>query len=222
MNMNMRKRVQVRRGERGSFMLEFALVAPILVLMLGGSVEFGMALNRSVTASQVVRNANVLVIRGIDMSQSQNQQLLIRTAANLGMNTTGTYAPDPNGTGVIFLSKILRVGNLECALGINNWDGTQASCPNYGKYVIASRINIGNSTRWSSPLGKPGTTQKADGTLYDSDLATSSSDVANLFPGIVALDYDKYTFVSELYVDISRFQLFTTPAEPVIYMRNCS
>jgi hypothetical protein len=217
-----KKRVRVRKGERGSFMLEFALVAPLLVLMLGGSVEFGMALNRSLTASQVVRNANVLVIRGIDMSQNQNQQLLIRTAANLGMNTAGGWNPDPNGNGVIFLTKVLRVGNLECSLGIANWDGTQASCPNYGKYVIASRISIGNSTRWSSPLGTPGTTQRADGTLYDSDIATSSADVALLFPGIVTLDYDKYTFVSELYVDISKFQLFTTPVEPVLYMRNCS
>lgn len=216
------KKVQIRKGERGSFMMEFALVAPILVLMLGGTIEFGMALNRSITASEVIRNANVLVVRGIDLSQSQNQQLLIRTAAGLGMNVAGSWNPNPNGTGVIFLSKVLRVGPLECALGIDNWDGNQNSCPNYGKYVIASRINIGNSTRWHSPLGNPGTTQNSDGSLLDSDLATSSADIAQLFPGIVALDYDKYTFVAELFVDISRFQLFTTPVEPVIFMRNCS
>jgi hypothetical protein len=216
------KKVQIRKGERGSFMMEFALVAPILVLMLGGTIEFGMALNRSITASEVIRNANVLVVRGIDLSQSQNQQLLIRTAAGLGMNVAGSWNPNPNGTGVIFLSKVLRVGPLECALGIDSWDGNQNSCPNYGKYVIASRINIGNSTRWHSPLGNPGTTQNSDGSLLDSDLATSSADIAQLFPGIVALDYDKYTFVAELFVDISRFQLFTTPVEPVIFMRNCS
>jgi TadE-like protein len=216
------KKVQIRKGERGSFMMEFALVAPILVLMLGGTIEFGMALNRSITASEVIRNANVLVVRGIDLSQSQNQQLLIRTAAGLGMNVAGSWNPNPNGTGVIFLSKVLRVGPLECALGIDHWDGNQNSCPNYGKYVIASRINIGNSTRWHSPLGNPGTTQNSDGSLLDSDLATSSADIAQLFPGIVALDYDKYTFVAELFVDISRFQLFTTPVEPVIFMRNCS
>jgi Flp pilus assembly protein TadG len=217
-----KKRVQIRKGERGSFLMEFALVAPLLVLMLAGTVEVGMALNRSLMASQVVRNANVLVVRGIDLSQSQNQQLLIRTASKLGMNTSGTWNPDPNGNGVIFLTKVLRVGNLECALGINNWDGTQASCPNYGKYVIASRINIGNSTRWQSPLGSPGTTQRSDGTLYDSDIATSSTDVATGFPGIITLDYDKYTYISELFVDISKFQLFATPSEPVIYMRNLS
>jgi hypothetical protein len=216
------KKVQIRKGERGSFMLEFALVAPILVLMLGGTFEFGMALNRAVTASEVIRNANVLTVRGIDLSQSQNQQLLIRTGAGLGMNVAGSSTPDPNGNGVVFLTKVLRVGPLECALGITNWDGSQSSCPNYGRYVIASRINIGNSTKWHSPLGNPGTAQRSDGTLYDSDLATSGTDIAQLFPGLLTLDYDKYTFVAELFVDISKYQLFTTPVEPVIFMRNLS
>jgi hypothetical protein len=213
---------KIRKGERGSFTLEFALVAPILVLMLGGTFEFGMALNRAVTASEVIRNANVLMVRGIDLSQSQNQQLLIRTAAGLGMNAAGSWNPDPNGSGVIFLTKVLRVGPLECSLGISNWNGTPSSCPNYGRYVIATRINIGNSTRWQSPLGNPGTAQRTDGTLYDSDLATSGADIAQLFPGLLTLDYDKYTFVAELFVDISKYQLFTTPVEPVLFMRNFS
>jgi|SRR5579862_396536 len=215
-------RVQRNKGERGSFTLEFAMVAPLLGLMLAGTFEIGMALNRTITAGQVCRNANVLVVRGIDLSQSNNQQLLIRTASILGMNQAGSWNPDPNGNGVIFLTKVYRVGPLECSVGISNWDGTQATCPNYGKYVMASRITIGNGTRWTSPIGTPGTTVKSDGTLYDSDIATSSADVAQLFPGLITLSLDQYTFVSELYVDISRFQLFSNMVAPVIFMRNMS
>ena len=210
------------RTERGNFILEFAIVAPLLVLLLAGSVDVGLALNRSILAGQVCRNANVLTVRGIDLSQSQNQQLLMRTAAGLGMTAAGSWTPSSTGNGVIFLTKVYRVGPLECSLGITNWDGNQGSCPNYGQYVIASRISIGNSSRWTSPLGTPATTPQSNGTLPDSAVASNTGNVAQGFPGIISLSLDQYTYVSEIYVDTSAYQLFSIVQAPIIYMRNLS
>ena len=211
-----------RRRQQGSFVLEFAIVAPTLVLLLAGTVDVGLSLNRSIVAGQVCRNANVLAVRGIDLSLSQNQQLLMRTAAGLGMNSAGSWNPNPAGNGVILLTKVLRVGPLECSVGITNWDGKPGTCPNYGQYVIAARITIGNGTRWQSKTGNPATAQQSNGALYDSDIASNTGNVALNFPAMVALDFDQYTYVSEIYVDTSVYQLFSIAQAPLIYLRNLS
>jgi hypothetical protein len=210
------------RRQRGSFLMEFSVVAWTLILMLAGAFELGMTLIRAIQASQVVRNANVLTVRSVDLSIPQNQQLLMRTASSLGMNIPNTWNPDPNGNGVVFVTKVLRVGPLECSVGVVNFDGTTKTCPNLGSYVIASRITIGNGTRWGSPLGKPVTAQRPNGDLYDSDICTNSANLANGFPGIIALNQDQYTFVAEIYVDTSKFNLFSFMTAPLIYMRNLS
>jgi hypothetical protein len=210
------------RRQRGSFMMEFAIVIWTLLLMLAGAFEIGMTLIRAIQSSQVVRNANVLTVRGIDLSVLQNQQLLMRTAASLGMNLPNTWNPDPNGNGVIFITKVLLVGPLECAVGVLNFDGTTKTCPNLGSYVIASRVIIGNGTRWSSPIGSPVTAQKSNGDLYDSDICTNSGDIALGFPGIITLNQDQFTYVAEIYVDTSKFNVFSFLTPPQIYMRNLS
>ena len=217
--MAMRRRY---RGENGNFLLEFAMLAPFLVLLLAGTVDVGMALNRSILAGQVCRNANVLMVRGIDLSLSQNQQLVMRTAAGLGLNIPGTNTPNPSGRGVILLTKVLRVGPLECSIGIANWNGSPDTCPNYDKYVIANRITVGNGTSWQSKFGNPATTLKSNGDLYDADIAAGTSNVAQGFPAALALDLDQYTYISEIYVDTSTYQLFSAVSTPLIYMRNFS
>lgn len=210
------------RGESGNFLLEFAILAPFMVLLLAGTVDVGMALNRSILAGQVCRNANVLMVRGIDLSLSQNQQLLMRTAAGLGINTPGTNTPDPSGHGVIFLTKVLRVGPLECSIGIANWNGNPDTCPNYGKYVIANRIAVGNGTSWQSKFGNPATALKSNGDLYDAHIAGTTANIAQGFPAALALDLDQYTYISEIYVDTSTYQLFPAVSASLIYMRNFS
>ncbi len=214
--------MEQKRREKGSFLLEFALVAPVLVVLLAGTVDVGMSLNRALVASQVCRNANVLMVRGLDLSTTQNQKLLMRTAAGLGINSTGTWNPNPAGNGVIFLTKVLRVGPLECSVGISNWNGTPGTCPNYGQYVIATRITIGNGSRWQSKTGNPATALQPNGNLSDSDIASNTGNITPQFPGIIALDLDQYTFVSEVFADTSAYQLFSITQTPLIYVRNLS
>lgn len=216
------KPVTRRRGRSGSFITEFAIVAPVLVILFAGAFEVGSTLNRVLVASQVVRNANVLVVRGIDLSNSANQQLLVRTAVGLGMNQSGTWNPNPSGNSTVILTKVYLVGPLECAAGISNWDGTQATCPNYGQYVIANRLTIGNTSRWSSQAGNPASPTDSQGNISDYNMCTNSGNIATNFPGMITLSADQYTFLAEIYADISVYQLFNIIKPPVIYLRNLS
>jgi len=207
---------------RGHFLIEFAIVTPLLATLLFGVTDVGMILTTANTVSQVCRNANVLVVRGIDMSTAANQSLLMRTAQGLGLNQAGTYTPDPNGKGVIYLTKVMLVGPNECNAGITNWDQKPADCPNYNQYVIASYLAIGNSTQWVSPIGKPATTVQSNGSLYDSDIATNTGNRAKGFGagGAITLTLDQYTFVSEVYVSGVGLDVFHMFTQPFIHMRN--
>ncbi|MDX2268897.1 MAG: TadE family protein [Bryobacter sp.] len=211
-----------RRSQRGNALVEFAMIFPFLTTMLVGGFTMGMSLTRAVQASQLCRNANVLMVRSIDLSRPSNQQLLIRTGAGLGLNVPGTSTPNPNGKGVIILTKVIRVGNNACYLGIPAWNGNPSSCPNHGQYVIAQRITMGNSTRWTSVTGNPGSTLLSDGSVSEANIANVTSNRASGFPGIVSLSEDEFTFVSEVFADVSELTLLNFLRAPIISVRNVS
>jgi len=205
------------------------MVAPFLFMLLGGGFTLGMSLSNSIQASNVIRNANVLMTRKIDLSRPENQQMLIRSAAGLGFNIPGTNTPNPSGKGAIILTKVIRVGPVQCSLGIPGWNGMPASCPNHGVYVIAQRIGMGNTGRWSSAVGNPGTAVASDGELADSDIANSSSNRAVGFPstpagaGIVYLEIDQFTYVGELFADFSSLTILPQfMSAPNLSIRNIS
>jgi hypothetical protein len=210
------------KSRKGNTILEFAIVGPMLVLLLAGAFTVGMSLVKAIQLGQVCRNANVLVVRGINLSQTQNQQLVVRTAAGLGMNITGTTNPDPAGKAAVILTRVLMVGSNACNAGISSWDQNPASCPNYGAYVITGRIVIGNQTRWSSPTGTPASPIQSDGTLTDANIATNTGNRATGFPGIITLGLDEYTFIAEAFADTSELNLFGNMLPPVIQVRNLS
>ena len=215
-------RVVKYKSRRGNTILEFAIVAPVLVLLLAGSFTIGMSLVRASQLGQVCRNANVLVVRGINLAQSQNQQLVVRTAAGLGMNIPGTNNPNPAGKAVVILTRVLRVGNNACNAGISNWDQNPSSCPNHGSYVITTRIVIGNQTRWSSATGSPASPLLSDGTVSEANVATNTGNRATGFPGIISLSLDEFTFIAEAFADASEIALFRNILPPVIRVRNLS
>ncbi len=217
-----------RRSERGNVMLEFALVTPFIMMMLAGAFTLGMSLNRSIQASNVVRNANVLLARRVDLSKTENQQMLIRSASGLSFNVPGTHLPNPNGKGVIILTKVVKVGPVQCAMGISGWNGNQATCPNFGQYVIAQRISIGNYSRWSSSFGSPSSALASDGTVSDADIANVSTNRATNFrdtdsgSGLIFLDNDMHAYVGELFADVSDLNMLPWLSAPNISIRNVS
>ncbi len=203
-------------------MTEMALVSPLLVLLLSGSFTIGMSLTKTLVAGQLVRNANVLNVRGIDLSQVANQRALLRAAPGLGLNLPNTWNPDPNGKATVILTKVIRVGPNACNLGIPTWNQNPTSCPNYGQYVIASRVKIGNQTRWASDTGTPSSTPGTGGKISDANVATVTGNRASNFPGIITLSNDEFTLIAEVAADISSLNIFKLIPNPLIRVRNLS
>lgn len=223
--LNARKSASPRRRhtQRGNVLVEFAILFPFLTSLLAGGFTLGMSLTKAVQCSQLCRNANVLMVRSIDVSSAANQQLLLRTGTGLGLNIAGTNNPDPNGKGTIILTKVIRVGDSACYSGINNWNGNPSTCANHGQYVIAQRIVIGNTTRWASATGPISSSYlDSKGQVSDANVATNSTCRAIGFPGIVALSNDEFTYVSEVYADVSDLTLMNWMKAPTISVRNVS
>jgi len=231
-----RKQPRLRRPEGGNTILEFALVMTFLVPMFAGAFTIGMALTKAIQVSNVARDAAVLLVRaytdaesGLDLSVTQNQRIIVRAAQGLGMNSDAQDDPSSTGSGVVILSKIVMVGPAECSLaGLTPnatapfWD--PGNCPNYGSYVFAYRVVIGNGTRWNSTIGKPGGTVQSNGTITAANIASNSSDVAGTFSAVTGMTLSASTFalVSEMYADVSYLNFFSVMGNPVIYARSIS
>ncbi len=225
-----------RRTEAGNTILEFALVMTFLVPMFAGAFTIGMALTKAIQVSNVARDAAVLMVRsnsdpesGLDLSQTHNQRIIVRAAQGLGMNSDALDDPSSTGTAVVILSKIVKVGPTECSLaGLTPygtspfWDS--GNCPNFGSYVFAYRVVIGNGSRWSSTIGNPGGTVQSDGTITAANIASNSSDVASTFSSVTGMTLSASTFalVSEMYADVSYLNFFSVMSNPVIYARSIS
>jgi Flp pilus assembly protein TadG len=222
------------KSESGQAMLEFALVTIFLTFLLAGAFTIGAMLNKALTVSNVTRSAAVLMVRSItdtkadlNLVLTQNQRILIREANGLGMAANANYDPSSTGNGAIFLTKIILVGDNECAAGVSPipsgvppW--STATCPNYGSYVWAYYVAIGNTTRWASAFGTPQSSDiRSDGTVSVTDIAndTAVQIPAASVTAAITLVAGKYALISETYADVSSISLFSIYRPPVIYYR---
>ena len=236
-------RTRRTKTQRGNTILEFALVMTFLVPLLAGAFTIGMALAKDIQVSNVNWNALVLLVTsqtnpnsGLDLSQTQNQRIVVRSAQGLNMASDASYDPSSTGGGVVILSKVILVGPATCALGVvpapsgvpnttpPNFGWTTTNCPNLGSYVFAYRIVIGNGTRWSSTLGAPGGTVQSNGTITNSDIATNTSDQISNYAGITnqTLAADNFALISEMYADVSFLNFFNIMRNPTLYSRDIS
>jgi hypothetical protein len=221
-------------AERGNTMVEFALTMSVLVPLLAGLFSIGMTLNKGIEVSNVCEDAVILMVdsvtdpaSGLDLSQTQNQRIIVRAASGLGMASDSSYDPSPTGTAAVILTKIIMVGPTECSLGVvpapNNappW--SSSNCPNYGQYVYAYRVGIGNTTRWTSNIGTPPSSiVQSNGTITAANIATDTSDVAAGF-NLMTLTPSTFALISEMWADVSSLNIFSIWQAPVIYSRSIS
>lgn len=215
-------------------MLEFSIVTISLAFMFAGAFTIGALLNKALQVSNITRSAAVLMVTSVTNPKAdlnlvlpQNQAILIREANGLGMALNSNYAPNPNGSGAIFLSKIILVGANECAAGVTPipsgvppW--TTASCPNYGSYVFAYYVPIGNNTRWASAFGTPpAEIVRSDGTISAANIAQDTTDEVPTatMQAVITLSASQYALISETYADVSSISVFSIFKPPVVYYR---
>jgi len=80
---NRLRRIKSGSGERGNAIIEFGLVAMFLAPILAGAFTLGMTLVKGIQAGNVCHDANILQVRGVDLSSgslSHNERLIVRAA----------------------------------------------------------------------------------------------------------------------------------------------
>lgn len=234
----------MKRNQRGNSILEFGIVMSVLVPMFAGLVTLSMALARDIQVSSVCRDAVVLMVRavtdpnsGLDLSQTQNQRIIVAAASGLGMNSDSQDDPSSSGSGVVFLSQVILVGPQQCDVGVvpnpsgvpnttgPDYGWTSGNCPNFGQYVFAYRVTIGNGTRWSSTLGSPPSGDVGtNGTISAANIAKDTTNrVSNMGTGgVITLTSGNYALISEMYADVSFLNLFSIWHAPILYARSIS
>ena len=129
--------------QRGSAIMEFALVAPFLIMLFFGTVGTGIALGRYITAINVCRDLGHMYAKGIDFSQTTNRNIAVQLASGTGMTANG-------GNGVVLFTLITTVYQADCDAA-----GFHSSCNNLNQAVIVQRVVIGDTTLKTSAFGTP-------------------------------------------------------------------
>jgi Flp pilus assembly protein TadG len=169
-------RRKTRSRKAGSAMIEFAVVAPALVMLFFGTVSFGLMLGRYIQAVQVCRDLTHMYSDGIDFSQAGYQNIALQLAQGSGMTATG-------GNGVAIFSQVMTVYQSDC-----NAAGFQNTCQNLGQSVFTQRLYIGNQSLRSSAFGTPAAAlMNGQGDIASSVYLqnTNSSVIANGFTALL-------------------------------------
>jgi hypothetical protein len=184
-----------RKGERGSELIEFALVTSCLLPVLFGTIVVGLNLGRSIQVSQVGRDTGHMYARSVDFSDVNNQNLVVRLAEGLNITQAG-------GSGVVILSTITYISQQDCtAAGLST-----AACTNMNQPVFTHRVVIGNRALRASSFGTPKPAlvdSKGKVSNYMTDLTTRAVG----FQGVLTLQSGEYAYLCEVFVRSSDYGL---------------
>jgi len=193
-----RLRSRSRRGRRGAAVVEFTLVMFPSLVLLFSVVVVGLQLSQQVRASQVARDTGSMYGRGIDFTQSINQDVVVRLAQGLGLQKTG-------GTAVVYLSQVTWLPQSTCT-------AAALSPCNGNSHVMLQRLSIGNTSVTSSRLGTP-TGMNSEGVI--TNYMQNASAVATFSYG--QLVTGEFAYVTEAYFQTPSFSFPGFSTAPGVY-----
>lgn len=125
-----------RRSDRGAVIVEFALVAPLLLMIVFGIVDFGWMIERSNVINNVTRDA--ARVASLDGSYAQIQTTLTDELDDIGI----TYP----GTGVTVAITCTNASGSNCT-------GSSASYTANAASGSAVKIQVSYTHHWITPVG---------------------------------------------------------------------
>jgi len=174
-----------RQKSRGVAILEFSLIALVLVPLTLGTMSIGLNMIRTLQTVQLARDAGHMYARGVNFAQPGNQTILVTLGADVGLATSATTSK-----ALVVLSTVTYVDKATCAAaGKVDGSGNPSGCTNYQQWVFTQRISIGKTSMRTSNFGSPITTGPnpvtvdSNGNISLNDQATNTGDVAQ-FTGI--------------------------------------
>lgn len=135
-------------GERGQAIVEFALILPLLVLLVVGIVEFSLLLNARNTASFASRDGSMLAAEGGSRAGTDCVVLkmierdIVPPASVLRLTQVKVYWSDQNGDEIGSSHNLYtRSGSMTCDYG----DGTSITVPytlTFAGYIEDVRCDV--------------------------------------------------------------------------------
>jgi hypothetical protein len=195
------------RRQRGSEIVEFAVIAAFLVPSFLWVFVNGMNLIRFIQCNQICRDIGNLYMQGVDFTTYSAQEVASTLATGyslqIGSSFTGNNPTNDSssngGNGWVILSEVMYVGTSACSALSS---GT--TCTNSGKYVYIMRLDFGNSAltingnSLSSALGTPtGATINNEG--YVQNYLTDSHAVATNASNYITLGDTQVAYVAETF-----------------------
>ena len=200
-----------RNSRRGSNILEFAVVAVVLIPLFFGAIALGLRLGTSVQATQVARDVGHMYSQGLDLTKPANRQLVLELAKNLAINSGSA-----SDRGFIILSQIRMLTRADCTNGF---------CGNLGRYVVVDRVTIGNAALTPSRVATPrpgivtstGAIAAAD---YRNDASVIVASLQTLLDGAqVNLGTGEVLYVAETFTAMDSLQMFGSAGTGGAYAR---
>jgi Flp pilus assembly protein TadG len=196
-----------RKGESGVSVLEFALVAFPMILMMFGVVVIGVDLGRAIQVAQICRDADSMFSRGVPLYSTAAQSFLVQLGQNMNLQSSG-------GDGLIILSKIQFIPDPSCGTPTSS---TYANCT-VGTNRLVQRIQVGNTAITGSSTRFP----TAGTVSYDSldqvnNYTTDANAVISNFATSLQLKPLEESFVAEAYFQTTTVSLGLLQTSPGIY-----
>jgi len=142
-----------QRSQKGQEIIEFGLVAVLLVPLLTGAFVVGMNLIRSIECNQTCRDLTDMYIHGADFSTYGMQQIAQKLAGGLNLQIGSSFSGNSNsntsngGNGLVTVTQVMWVGSTSSGSCVAV---QPATCTNHDSFVYTQRIQFGNGTL-SSP-----------------------------------------------------------------------
>ena len=144
-----------KNAQSGQEIVEFGLVAVLLVPVLIGTFVVGMNLIRSIQCNQVCRDLDSMYIHGGDFSTYPLQQEAQRLAQGLNLQIGGSFSGNQQsnignaGNGLVTVTQIMWIGATTSA---NCTGALPAVCTNANSFVYTQQLQFGNGTLANSNI----------------------------------------------------------------------
>lgn len=200
-----------RKNQKGTSILEFALIVWPTLLMLMGVVVVGNGLGRAVQAGQVCRDADSMYVRGVDFSLSGNRDELARLGAALNLQNANS------GNGLVILSKVTFIPDPSSSCGLPA-DAGYSTCT-VGQYRLAQRTIFGNTSLPGTHFPTTGspTYDSANNVTNYSNYTTGTAATIDNFQNTLVLYPGQFSYIAETYFQMLDLSMPGFQSSPGVY-----
>jgi len=115
------RRHRIIKSEKGASAVEFALILPILIILVFGIVEFGIAFNNYITITHAAREG--ARIAAVDLNNTDLKNIIIERAFPVQINEDDIVISTPEGTNIGDPVEVEITYNISITIPlVGSWD----------------------------------------------------------------------------------------------------